>query len=179
LNLIIVSGNSLVVSEYESDIFITTRIEGHRFNVPYTFLFDDAKVFIYQYALLKHTIDKKVDVKFDNFLVRILIGDEIGIIENYIKNPAELVICFEKTSYPAKFFYRKAQMWIGAQLSKVNVFGHIIYNNTINRMLFSASAGNSEGIVFEGTSPFIFDTNGLYSTNQPYRNGSGGTYGNA
>ena len=47
----------------------------------------------------------------------------------------DLFICFDKTSYPAKFFYRKAQMWVGAQISKVNVFEHIIYNGTTNRMV--------------------------------------------
>ncbi|MGC9771234.1 hypothetical protein [Fervidobacterium islandicum] len=166
----IVSGNALVTSEYDVDIFITTSINGYKFNVPYTFYFDGNKVYIYQYALLKHTIEKKVDVKFDNLVFRILIGNEIGIIENYVKHPPHLFICFERTSYPSKFFYRKSQMWIGAQVSKINVFGHIVYNNTVNRMLFSANV--DEGVIFEGTGVVVLDENLIFSNKKE------GTYKN-
>jgi len=167
-----------MVGEYETDIFITTKLDGHNLNVPYTFFFDGSKVFIYQYALLKHTIEKKVDVKFDKFVIRILIGNEIGIIENYLRSSANLIICFEKTNYPSKFYYRKAQMWIGAHLSKVKVLGHIIYNNIVNRIFFSAFADNNEGVVFEGTSAFVLDENMLYSTSKVNDDINGGNQKN-
>jgi len=159
--MIIISGSSLVTTEYDVDILITTSINGYKFDVPYTFYFDGNKVYIYQYALHKHTIDKKVDVKFDNIVFRILIGTEIGVIENYVKNPPTLFICFERTSYPSKFFYRKAQMWIGAQVSKTNVFGHIIYNNVVNRMLFSVNS--DEGVIFEGTGVVVLNDSLIFS----------------
>jgi len=59
--MIIISGSSLVTTEYDVDILITTSINGYKFDVPYTFYFDGNKVYIYQYALHKHTIDKKVE----------------------------------------------------------------------------------------------------------------------
>jgi len=47
-------------------------------------------------------------------------------------------------------------MWVGAQISKVNVFGHIIYNGTTNRMVFTSE--NENGILFEGTTYVLLES---------------------
>lgn len=155
--MIILSAEPSFIDEYEPEIFITTTIKEHKFIVPYTLHFDGLKLHLYYFKELKHTIDKKIDIKYDKYIFRILIGNEIGIAENYLKLPPDLFICFDKTSYPSKYFYRKAQMWIGAQFSKTNVFGHIIYNNAINRVLFSQKAEANDGIIFEGTTHVVID----------------------
>ncbi|MEJ5258446.1 MAG: hypothetical protein WHS64_09400 [Fervidobacterium sp.] len=160
----ILSGSHFISSEYDVDILITTDVKGYNFSVPYTFYFDGNKVYIYQYGILKYTIDKKIDVKFEDFILRVLIGNEIGIIENYDKAKPDLFVCFEKTNYPSKFFYRKAQMWVGAQVSNVNVFGHIIYNGVVNRMLFSSKS--QDGRLFEGTTYVLLNNEELVFGNQ-------------
>lgn len=153
--MIILSGNANQIEEYEPDIIILTSLKGYNFEVPYSFYFDSSKVFIYFYDNLKHTVEDKADVKIEKRILRILLNGEIGVVENYIKLPPDLFLCFEKTSYPSKFFYRKAQMWIGAQISKSKVLGHIIYNGTVNRMLFTPKSKEDEGILFEGTTYLI------------------------
>jgi len=154
--LTILSGNSLTLDEYDVDVFILTDINNYLFDAPYTIYYDGDKVSIFNYKVLKHVTNKKVDIKFDDMIVRVMIGNEIGIPENYVKAIPDLFICFDKTSYPAKFFYRKAQMWVGAQISKVNVFGHIIYNGTTNRMVFTSE--NENGILFEGTTYVLLES---------------------
>ncbi|MGC8902705.1 MAG: hypothetical protein ACP5KD_05090 [Fervidobacterium sp.] len=155
--MIIFSGNPAAVDEYETEIFITTTINGHLFDVPFTIYFDGFKVHIFHYKTPKYTIEKKNDVKYDKYIFRILIGSEIGISENYVKLPPDLFICFEKTSYPSKYFYRKAQMWIGAQISGRKVIGQIIYNNAVNRMLFYPKSENTDGVLFDGTTYLVVD----------------------
>ncbi|MCX7653767.1 MAG: hypothetical protein N2Z58_03685 [Fervidobacterium sp.] len=154
--MIILSGSATLLDEYEPDILITTSIKGYNFEVPYTFFFDGLRVFIYQYNELKYTIERKTDIKIEKKILRILIGSEIGIPENYIKLPPDLFVCFEKTYYPSKFFYRKAQMWIGSQISSTKLLGHIIFNGVTNRVLFSPE-GKENGVLFEGTTYLILD----------------------
>ncbi|ABS60867.1 MULTISPECIES: hypothetical protein [Fervidobacterium] len=166
--MIILSAEPSFIDEYEPEIFITTTIKGHHFAVPYTLYFDGLKLHIYHFKELKYTIDKKIDIKYDKYIFRILIGNEIGIAENYVKLPPDIFICFDKTSYPSKYFYRKAQMWIGAQISKTNVFGQVIYTNAVNRVLFSPKAEINEGIIFEGTTHVVIDDS--YFTKQESKN---------
>lgn len=155
--MIILSGNVNLLDEYEPDIFIATNIKGYNFDVPYTFFFDGTKVLIYQYNTVKFAVERKIDIKIGKQIFRILLGNEIGIAENYVKLPPDLFICFEKTNYPSKFFYRKAQMWIGAQISSSKVLGHIIYNGTTNRMLFVSEGKGNASVLFEGTTYLILD----------------------
>ncbi|HCI28950.1 MAG TPA: hypothetical protein PKI14_10095 [Fervidobacterium sp.] len=152
----ILSGSSLILDEYNVDVFIASDTKNHLFDIPYTIYYDGDKVSIFNYKILRYSTNTKVDIKFNDMIIRILIGTEIGVPENYVKAIPDLFICFEKTNYPAKFFYRKAQMWIGAQISKVNVFGHIIYSGTTNRMVFTSE--NENGILFEGTTHVILES---------------------
>lgn len=153
--MLILSGNISQLEEYEPDIIILTDIKGYNFEVPYLFYYDGSKISIYFYENLKYTVENKTDVKIESKIIRLLINSEIGVAENYTKLPPDLFICFEKTNYPSKFFYRKAQMWIGAQISNSTVLGHIIYNGTVNRMLFSPKTNENDGILFEGTTHLV------------------------
>lgn len=147
--MIVLSGSPLLVHEYDTEMFITTDVREFAFDVPYTLHFDGSKVYVYYFSALKTYVDSRADLKIDDTIVRILVGKEVGVAENYIELPPDLFVCFDRTNYPSKFFYRKAQMWIGAQISGVETFGLIIFNGVPNRMIFSKMRDN--GVVFEGT----------------------------
>lgn len=153
--MLILAGSPLIFHEYDAEMFITTDVREYNFDAPYTLYYDGGKVLVYHYNLLKTFVDTVADLKIDDIIMRILVGKEIGVAENYVRLVPDVFLCFEKTSYPSKFFYRKAQMWVGSQISGRDVFGTIVYNGVANRMLFSTRAEN--GIVFEGTSHAIFE----------------------
>lgn len=153
--MLVLAGSPLILHEYDADMLITTDVRDYNFDAPYTLYYDGAKVFVYHYSSLKTFVDGVIDLKIDNVIVRILVGKEIGVAENYVRLVPDMFFCFERTSYPSKFFYRKAQMWIGSQISGRDVFGTIIYNGIPNRILFSLRS--ESGILFEGTSHAIFE----------------------
>lgn len=153
--MLVLAGSPPIFHEYDAEMFITTDLRDYNFDAPYTLHFDGAKVFVYHYTSLRTFVDGVTDLKIDDIIIRILVGKEIGVAENYVRLVPDIFLCFEKTSYPSKFFYRKAQMWIGSQISGRDVFGTIVYNGIPNRMLFSVKS--ESGIVFEGTSHAIFE----------------------
>ncbi len=151
----ILFADPVVLDELESEVFITTNIDNYDFSVPFTIYFNGIEVIVYEISQEKTRIRKKTDIIIDKYRIRILLSNEIGIAENYLQPNPDLVVCFEKTNVPAKFFYRKAQMWVGAQISKKKVMGVIVYNGITNRVLFEENQGN--GILFDGTSYIVLD----------------------
>lgn len=91
----ILSGSSLILDEYNVDVFIASDTKNHLFDIPYTIYYDGDKVSIFNYKILRYSTNTKVDIKFNDMIIRILIGTEIGVPENYVKAIPDLFICFE------------------------------------------------------------------------------------